>query len=157
MPTRVANSRLRQKSDSRLRQQSDSPTVRQFRQLRQLRQSDSPTVSDSVQQCPTAVRQSGWQTNALTVRQSDSCPTVVRQLSDSWSDSNLRQCPTASDSPTVCPTVPTVPTQPGLSAYCDQNGSVLPFCRFEPSGTLPFCRSAVLSPLGPCRFAVLPF
>ena len=67
--------------------------------------------SDSVRQCPTAVRQSGWCASALTVRQSDSCPTVVRQSSDSWSDSKLRQCPTASDSPTVCQTVPTARAQ----------------------------------------------
>ena len=85
-----------------------------------LRQS-RPTVSDSVRQCPTAsdsVRQSSdsmsdSQDGAQAPSQSDSCPTV-RQQSDSrptacptvTSDS----CPTVSDSPTVCPTVPTVPT-----------------------------------------------
>ena len=59
-----------------------------------LRQS-RPTVSDSVRQCPTVVRQyvrqSGWCTSTLTVRQLSDSPTAVRQPSDSMPDSHLRQ------------------------------------------------------------------
>ena len=78
--------------------------------LRQL--SDScPTVSDSR---PTVVRQSSdsasdSQDGARAPSQSDSRPTVVRQ-SDSCptvTSDSVRQCPTV---PTVFPTVPTVPT-----------------------------------------------
>ena len=64
--------------------QSDSCLT--VRCIRQSDSSDSPTVSDSVRQRPTvsdSVRQSGvladCNVQALSVRQSDSRPTVVRQ------------------------------------------------------------------------------
>ena len=83
----------------------DCPTVpdsiRQFRQFRQSDSSDSSDRSDNLRKC----------THVESGQEHSDSPTVPDSCSDSSDSSTSDSRPTVSDSPTVCPTVPTARAQ----------------------------------------------